>query len=199
VQGKEHPNTLTTRHNLGEAIRDQGRAAEAEAMFRDLLPLREKVQGKEHLHTLITRHGLARAILDQGRAAEAEAIFRDLLPLQEKVQGKEHPHTLVNRRALALAGLEQGSSDRARDALASLPEDGGDPDPLRMGQTAMLRGWLADLDGDDAEAESLLHEAERHLAHLAPEHYARRQLDRYRETRVPGGAGGTMVLPADEA
>jgi hypothetical protein len=199
VQGAEHPHTLTTRYCLARAILDQGRTAEAEQAFRDLLPVEAKVKGAEHSDTLATQYMLARVILDQGRAAEAERAFMDLQHVEVKVKGDEHPDTLATRRALAQAALEQGSSDRARDALASLPEDGGDPDPLAKGRTAMLRGWLADLDGAAARAEALLDEAEAHLAHLAADQFARRELARYRDTRVPGAAGGTMVLPADEA
>ncbi len=87
--------------------------------------------------------------------------------------------------------------ERARAALAiPRPRKTAIRIPVRRGQIAMLRGWLADLDGDAARAAALLDEAEAYLAHLAPEHYARRDLARYRETRVPGAAGGTMVWSA---
>ncbi|MCC0068269.1 MAG: hypothetical protein H6896_15055 [Rhodovulum sp.] len=59
----------------------------------------------------------------------------------------------------------------------------------------MLRAGLADLDGDSAGATKLLAEAEAQFAHLTPEHPARRHLEHYRETRVPGGPGGTMIGP----
>jgi len=49
------------------------------------------------------------------------------------------------------------------------------------------------LQGDAAAAEVLLDAAEAYLAHLEPQHYARRDMARYRETRVPGAVGGTMV------
>ncbi len=149
--------------------------------------------GKEHPDTLSTRYTLAVAIRDQGFTQEAEDLFRDLLPLQERVKGEEHPDTLATRYALALAALEQGARDRARAALAPLPEDGGDLDPIRNGHIAMSRGWLADLDGDAACAGTLLDAAEAHFSHLTPEHPARRRLARYRETRVPGGPVGTMI------
>jgi hypothetical protein len=71
--GPEHPETLTARSNLAWAIAAQGRAAEAEAMWRELLPLREKVLGPEHPETLTTRSNLASTIAAQGRAAEAHS------------------------------------------------------------------------------------------------------------------------------
>ena len=53
-------------------------------MWRELLPLREKVLGREHPDTLTTRNNLAGAIHAQGRSAEAEAMLRELLPLQKR-------------------------------------------------------------------------------------------------------------------
>jgi tetratricopeptide (TPR) repeat protein len=81
VDGPEHVNTLTTRHELARAILNQGRAADAEAEFLKFLPVRERVEGAESAGTLTTRHELARAILMQGRAAEAEEEFRAFLPI----------------------------------------------------------------------------------------------------------------------
>ncbi|MEM9430169.1 MAG: toll/interleukin-1 receptor domain-containing protein [Pseudomonadota bacterium] len=193
VQGAEHPGTLATRHEHARALLNLGQAEAAEAAFRDLLPLSEKVQGAEHLGTLVTRHNHASALLDLGQTEASEAVLRDLLPIREKVEGAEHPSTLATRRALVRAALKAGDVAAARAAMAPLPEEGGDPDPRRKGQTALLRAWFADLDGDAAAAEAWLERAEEFLADRAPEHYARRTLARYRETRVPGGAGGTTL------
>jgi hypothetical protein len=77
---------------------------------------------------------------------------------------------MARSRALAQAALEQRAPDRARAALEPLPPDDGDPNPLRIGKTAMLRACLADLNGGAPAAESLLVTAEANLAHLAPEH-----------------------------
>ena len=83
----DDPDVLAARHNIAAALLDQGKAAEAEAAFRDLLPLRERVQGPEHPGTLSTRHSIAVTLIDQGNAAEAEAAFRALLPLTARGQG----------------------------------------------------------------------------------------------------------------
>ncbi len=57
----------------------------------------------------------------------------------------------------------------------------------------MLRGWLADLDGERPAADTLLDQADALLSHLDPAHYMRRELARYRETRGPDGKGGTTI------
>ncbi len=57
----------------------------------------------------------------------------------------------------------------------------------------MLRGWLADLDGERQAADTLLDQAGAQLSHLDPSYYLRREIDRYRETRGPDGKGGTTI------
>ncbi|MBX9581119.1 MAG: tetratricopeptide repeat protein, partial [Gemmataceae bacterium] len=79
ILGADHPDTLTTLSNLGEAYRAVGRVAEA-------VPLLERVRdesavklGAGHPDTLTTLNNLAAAYLSAGRAAEA-------VPLLERVR-----------------------------------------------------------------------------------------------------------------
>ena len=89
-------------------------------MWRELLPLREKVLGGEHPDTLRTRNNLALAINAQGRSAEAETMWRELLPLREKVLGGEHPDTLTTRNNLASAINAQGRAAEAHQTRNSV-------------------------------------------------------------------------------
>jgi hypothetical protein len=57
--GPEHPDTLTTRHELAHWTGQAGNAAGARDQLAALLPLREQVQGPEHPDTLTTRSQLA--------------------------------------------------------------------------------------------------------------------------------------------
>ena len=45
VLGPEHPDTLTSIHNLVSVLRDQGKYTEAEAMSQQALERREKASG----------------------------------------------------------------------------------------------------------------------------------------------------------
>ena len=69
--------------NLARAVRDQGRAVEAEALFRQALALAEE-GGDTAVSRGITTRELARTVLGQGRAAEAEALFRQALALTKE-------------------------------------------------------------------------------------------------------------------
>jgi Flp pilus assembly protein TadD len=68
---------------LGRALLDQGRAAEAETTFHRALALKEE-GGATATSLGITMDELGRALLDQGRAAEAETTFRAALGLAEE-------------------------------------------------------------------------------------------------------------------
>ncbi|HZM77933.1 MAG TPA: tetratricopeptide repeat protein [Candidatus Limnocylindrales bacterium] len=58
--GADHPDTLTTRHNLARWRGQAGDPAGAAAAFAELLHDRLRVLGADHPHTLTTRHNLAR-------------------------------------------------------------------------------------------------------------------------------------------
>jgi tetratricopeptide (TPR) repeat protein len=76
VLGKEHPVTLMSMNNLAESLRQKGKYAEAEAMHRQTLQLRETVLGKEHPVTLMSMNNLAESLRQQGKYAEAEVMHR---------------------------------------------------------------------------------------------------------------------------
>ena len=59
VLGPDHPDTLTTRHNLARWRGQAGDPAGAAAMFEALLADRLRVLGQDHPNTLTTRHNLA--------------------------------------------------------------------------------------------------------------------------------------------
>lgn len=141
---------------LAHALLAQGRAAEAEPMFREALTLAAEA-GLGSLARGVTTDMLARSILVQGRAAEAEVVFRTALGLLEA--GGASPVSVgVTLEMLAHAVLAQGRAEEAvmalRRALA-LAEEGGASAVSRAVTTRTLaRAVLAR--GRKTEAEALL-------------------------------------------
>ena len=72
--GEEHPNTLTTRHELALQIGNQGRYQEAETEFRAIWEIwrRPEVLGVEHSHVLRVEFLIAKMLDRQGLEAEAD-------------------------------------------------------------------------------------------------------------------------------
>lgn len=116
----ESTEAAQVRYQRGFVLNHLERLPEAEAEFRSLLPLWEKVDGAETRGALFTRHELAHTLLNQGRAGEAEVIFRELLSLREEVEGVESPITLASRHELARAVLDQGRADEAEGMLREM-------------------------------------------------------------------------------
>jgi hypothetical protein len=86
----------------------QGKAAEAEAGFRKVLALRQKLLGERHPETVASTISLATHLDDQGQHPEAEALFRKALDLAQQVFGADHPDTAVCRNNLAANLQAQG-------------------------------------------------------------------------------------------
>ena len=79
---------------------DQGKLAEAEAMYLRALQGYEKALGAEHTSTLDTVNNLGILYADQGKMAEAEAMYVRALQGYEKAVGADHPRTRVIARNL---------------------------------------------------------------------------------------------------
>lgn len=109
---RKHLETIqATIGTIGGAITysEQGKFAEAEKEYRDVIKLKEKVLGAEHPETLISRNNLANLFYIQRKVPEAEAECRQLVQLEEKVLGPENPNTLISRTNLSLALGSRGA------------------------------------------------------------------------------------------
>ena len=69
-------NVFHALHNLGNLYTNQGKMAEAEAMYRRALKGYENAWGPEHTSTLATVNNLGILYKNQGKMAEAETMFQ---------------------------------------------------------------------------------------------------------------------------
>ena len=95
-------------HNLGGLYSDQGKLAEAEAIYMRALQGYEKARGPEHTTTLKTVNNLGVLYKSQGKLAEAEAMFIRALQGYEKAWGPEHTLTLDTVSNLGNLYSDQG-------------------------------------------------------------------------------------------
>jgi tetratricopeptide (TPR) repeat protein len=113
VLGAEHPDTLTTRDCVANALNKQGKYEEALGIYGEVLSIEERVLGAEHPDTLTTRHNMAFALDSQGKYEEALGIYGEVLSIRERVLGAEHPDTLATRHNMANASNKQGKYEEA--------------------------------------------------------------------------------------
>src|SRR5271155_4042127 len=74
-------------HWLGHLYADQGKLAEAEAMYTRALQGKEEALGPKHTSTLGTVNNLGTLYADQGKLAEAEAMYTRALQGKEEALG----------------------------------------------------------------------------------------------------------------
>jgi tetratricopeptide (TPR) repeat protein len=121
--GQDHPHILTLRYLLAFQAGQQGRWADAQAAFEELLPAVRRVLGEDHTRTLSTRFRVAWTLIRQGRRAEAESLLREVLDAQRRVLGDDSNRTQHTREELAFTIAGLGRWAEAEVALRALAED----------------------------------------------------------------------------
>ena len=107
--GKDHRSALSLRSYLAKRVQDQGRFAEAAALYRDALERKRAALGQDDRDTLITSNSLADCLLKLNKFEEACVLIKAVLPDSKKVFGENHRTYLIQLETLAesLIGLER--------------------------------------------------------------------------------------------
>ena len=116
----DHPSGLAARSDVAAALKERGLHKQAEAEFRALLPVRERVLGSDHLDTLDTRHSYGDLLQHLGLHEQAEAEFRAVVSARERVLGAEHRGTLRARHNLADVHRRQGLHEQAETEFRAI-------------------------------------------------------------------------------
>ena len=172
--GPQHPDTLASVNDLGEAIWRQARYPEAERLVHEALEGRQRALGPNHPATLASMNNLGLLLIDEGRYVEAEKLFRQLLDTQRRTVGPADDATLNAEVALANVLSSLGHYSEAE----KLYQDAGDGWRRMFGieHPSTLRAYAdlaicLDEDGRYPEAEKLHREMiEIKNRVLGPEH-----------------------------
>jgi len=100
VLGDEHPDTLTSIHNMGNLLYQQGKYEEAMLYCAEALETQRRVLGDEHPDTLMSIDTMGRLLFEQGKYEEAMPFFAEAMETRRRVLGDEHPDTLWTINAL---------------------------------------------------------------------------------------------------
>jgi hypothetical protein len=143
---------------LAISLAAEGKNAEAETVYRQVLSVKRRVLGPAHVNTLSTAGNLAIALHDQGKHAEAEPLYREVLAAKRRVLGSEHPNTLMSANNLAVALLSQGKLTEVealqREALAVQQRVLGPEHPDTL-MTSLNIASRLNMQGRHADAEAL--------------------------------------------
>jgi len=83
--GDDHGSTLESLNMVAWTLEDQGRAAEAEPLFRELLERHERTDGPDHPETIGAMNNVGAALTAQKRHAEAAPFFKGALDAARRV------------------------------------------------------------------------------------------------------------------
>lgn len=114
--GKDHVDTLVSKHCLGCTLLEQKKYDEAERLLRLTVQGREKELGKGHVDTLASKHLLGCILLEQKKYHEAETVLRQAVQGREKELGKDDVHTLYSKHWLGLTLYDQKKYGEAEEA-----------------------------------------------------------------------------------
>ncbi|MEI8252021.1 MAG: tetratricopeptide repeat protein, partial [Synechococcus sp. ELA057] len=89
-------------------LKNQGKYAAAEPLYRRALVIREKVLGPAHPAVALSLNNLAVLLNDQGQYAAAETLYRRALAIREKTLGPDHPDVALSLNNLAGLLISQG-------------------------------------------------------------------------------------------
>jgi tetratricopeptide (TPR) repeat protein len=156
--GADSHDSLLARHALAAAIAQQGKYAQAETTYREILADQRRILGSEHPDTLRASQQLAWVIGEQGRFQEAELRLRETLTVQAQVLGDDHSDTLVTRHdldwAIAGQGRYQEAEQLCRQVLAAMERVSGREHPDTLGASSNLV-WMIAEQGRYHEAEQM--------------------------------------------
>jgi tetratricopeptide (TPR) repeat protein len=160
-QGDDHPDTLTTRHNIACSTGHCGDAARALRLCQELLPDRVRILGASHPNTLTIRNDIAFWTSECGDAADALRLCQELLPDQVRILGASHPNTLITRNNIASWTGDCGDAAKALRLCQELLPDRvqvlGASHPNTLATRSNIAFWTSEC-GDAAEALRLCQE-----------------------------------------
>src|SRR5207248_1182109 len=111
-----------TKHNLALRYQTQGKIAQAEPLYREVLKVRTARLGANHPDTLAIKNNLAAICQSLGHPDQAEPLLEELLASCIATLGADHPDTLITQNKLAALYQDQGKYPEAektlRDCLA---------------------------------------------------------------------------------
>jgi tetratricopeptide (TPR) repeat protein len=172
--GPDHPDTLTSTHNLAGDYARVGRSAEALQLREATLGLRKARLGPDHRDTLRSMSALACSWDSLGRHGDALALRRETLARQKATLGPDDPDTLASMNHLACClgalGRHGDALQVHEETLARLQATLGTDHPDTLRSMANLANSYSSLGRHAAALQLREQTLELMKAKLGPEH-----------------------------
>ncbi|CAN5558492.1 hypothetical protein BH20VER3_BH20VER3_06670 [soil metagenome] len=165
VAGETSWDTINVTYNLAQCLSQAGEFAEADALYRKLVPSVRQRTNREDDHQVLLLAGMlndyAFLLRLEGRPKAAEALLREALQFASRWQGADRAIVAIHLSVLGLARDDQGDLEGAekieRAAIADLRQlPGGDR--VELGTILFCLGQILTTKGQLAEAEKAIQE-----------------------------------------
>jgi len=160
--GDAHADTVSSLHNLGQALLALGKRDEAESALRDALDMLQRALGSRHPDVATCVSSLGQLSLAKGQYPAAEQQFREALALSRELLNIDHPDMAQRLNSLAAVMSKRGNFAEAeplfREVLLLWRQLRGNQDPEVANCLNNLAVVLQD-QGRLQEAEMLHREA----------------------------------------
>jgi tetratricopeptide (TPR) repeat protein len=152
--GPDHPDTLTTIHNLGYAYLAAGKTTEAIALLEQVRDACVKKLGPDHPLTLNTLNSLGGAHWQVKQLDKSIPLFEQTLTGRRKNLGELHPDTLLTQANLGASYRDAGRLAEAIPLLEQAHRDGRKHSSLGWVGNELLLAYIRA--GKSAEASALV-------------------------------------------
>ena len=105
---EDHPNRLSSQHELATAYIENGQIREAERLLEHVVEISERTLAEDHPDRLTSQNQLARAYVENGQIRKAERLLEHVVEIRERTLAEDHPHRLPSQHELATAYMENG-------------------------------------------------------------------------------------------
>ncbi|MDX8031991.1 FxSxx-COOH system tetratricopeptide repeat protein [Lentzea sp. BCCO 10_0856] len=147
VLGADHPDTLTTQHDLATALLKLGQFERGRRLLEELVPLRTRVLGPDHELTLQARSRLALALAQLDQFDEAMRIHEEVLTIANAEFGGQDQRTMQYLGEYAETLGRTGHPAAARDlhafVVGQLTTQRGTYDKVTLMSQVPLALWTA--------------------------------------------------------
>ncbi|MEZ6036312.1 MAG: serine/threonine-protein kinase [Planctomycetota bacterium] len=117
---ERHRAVLSIDNDLALLLQQDGRVAEARALYERTLATSASELGPDAPNTVTTRANLGQLLTELGEHDAAEALLVEAAAQQARVLGSHHPLTIDAKNSLALLHLEQGKLELAEREFAEV-------------------------------------------------------------------------------
>ena len=145
--GPENPDTLSNMFYLGAVLAVAGKLKDAEEIFRQLQPLRDKVLGQDDLDSIATLGAISEVLCKMRRFNESIKTLNEELRRCERAFGSAHERTIKTLRNMGVVYKMQNDVHLACSVLVRALELSERAFGLEHSTTSALRDELEELRG----------------------------------------------------